>query len=261
MKKFFVIGNKVSKSLSPTIFNYWFKKHNIDAHYGHLELNDKNFESKIKELLTKKDLAGLNITIPFKQKIMRHIIDFDQHARKINAVNCVSIKKKTKGFNTDWEGYYKTLPRMKNIKNKKIIILGYGGAALAIHYLLKTKGCNNITVFNRTKKKLKFIKNTRFTESIKDLDKYLSTADIIINTTPKNLINSKKIKMIKKTTLLSDIVYNPKETDFLSSFKENKKIYGISMLIEQAALSFKIWLGFKPSVDKKLVKILDRIIT
>ena len=57
----------------------------------------KNFESKIKELLTKRDLAGLNITIPFKQKIMRHIIDFDQHAKKINAVNCVSIKKKTKG--------------------------------------------------------------------------------------------------------------------------------------------------------------------
>ena len=69
MKKFFVIGNKVSKSLSPTIFNYWFKKHNIDAHYGHLELNDKNFESKIKELLTKRDLAGLNITIPYKEKI------------------------------------------------------------------------------------------------------------------------------------------------------------------------------------------------
>ena len=69
------------------------------------------------------------------------------------------------------------------------------------------------------------------------------------------------IKMIKKTTLLSDIVYNPKETGFLSSFTENKKIYGISMLIEQAALSFKIWLGFKPCVDKKLVKILDKIIT
>ena len=261
MKKFFVIGNKVSKSLSPTIFNYWFKKYNIDAHYGHLELNDKNFESKIKELLSKKDLVGLNVTIPFKQKIMRHIIDFDQHAKKINAVNCVSIKKKIKGFNTDWEGYYKTLPRMKNIKNKNIIILGYGGAALAIHYLLKTKGCNQITVFNRTKKKLKFMKKTSFTESIKDLDKYLGSADIIINTTPKNLINSKNIKMIKKTTLLSDIVYNPKETDFLSSFTENKKIYGISMLVEQAALSFKIWLGFKPSVDKKLVKILDKIIT
>ena len=105
------------------------------------------------------------------------------------------------------------------------------------------------------------MKNRRFTESIRSLNKYLSSADIIINTTPKNLINSKNIKMIKKTTLLSDIVYNPKETDFLIPFTENKKIYGISMLIEQAALSFKIWLGFKPSVDKKLVKILDKIIT
>tara|TARA_B100000575_G_scaffold76083_1_gene59429 strand:+ start:1774 stop:2559 length:786 start_codon:yes stop_codon:yes gene_type:complete len=258
MKKFFVIGNKVSNSLSPTIFNYWFKKYNVDAYYDHFELNDKNFELEIKKLLTLSDLNGLNITIPFKQKIIKHISKLDQHAKKINAVNCVSIGRKTKGFNTDWEGYYKTLPRIKNIKSKKIIIIGYGGAALAIHYLLKTKGCKKILFFNRTKKKLRFTKDTMFTKSIKSLNKYLNSADIIINTSPKNLINSNNMMLVKKTTILSDIVYKPKETVFLKAFKNNKKIYGISMLLEQAALSFKIWFGFTPSIDKNLLKILDK---
>ena len=69
MKKLYVVGNKVSKSLSPTIFNYWFKKYNIKASYGYLELTEKNFHKKIKEVLEKKDTLGLNVTIPFKKKL------------------------------------------------------------------------------------------------------------------------------------------------------------------------------------------------
>ena len=62
MKKLYVVGNKVSKSLSPTIFNYWFKKYNIKASYGYLELTEKNFHNKIKDVLEKKDTLGLNVT-------------------------------------------------------------------------------------------------------------------------------------------------------------------------------------------------------
>ena len=72
--------------------------------------------------------------------------------------NCVITKPKTKGINTDWTGYYKTLPKTKNLKSKKTIIIGYGGAALAIHYVLNQKGFKNVNVFNRTKKKLSFVK-------------------------------------------------------------------------------------------------------
>ena len=96
MKKFYVVGNKSSKSLSPTIFNYWFKKYNINAKYGFIELNIKNFDKKIKEILDNKDIGGLNITIPFKQTIIKHIDNLDQHAKKINAVNCVTVNEKKK---------------------------------------------------------------------------------------------------------------------------------------------------------------------
>ena len=258
MKKFYVVGNKSSKSLSPTIFNYWFKKYNINAKYGFIELNIKNFDKKIKEILDNKDIGGLNITIPFKQTIIKHIDNLDQHAKKINAVNCVAINEKTNGVNTDWEGYYKTLPVLKNIKKKNILVVGYGGAALAIHYVLKTKGFKNITILNRTRKKLSFEKKTKYTLSTKRLNKYLSNADFIINTTPTNPINQKNISLVNKKTILSDLVYAPKLTNFLKKFPKNKKIYGISMLINQAALSFKIWFGFSPSIDTKLIKILDK---
>jgi len=110
MKKFYVVGNKASKSLSPMIFNHWFKKHNIKARYGYLELTEKNFHNKIKHVLEKKDTLGLNVTIPFKNKIIKHLGKIDTHAKKIGAVNCVTNKKTINGTNTDWTGYYKTLP-------------------------------------------------------------------------------------------------------------------------------------------------------
>ncbi|MDC3023796.1 shikimate dehydrogenase, partial [Pelagibacteraceae bacterium] len=69
MKKIYVVGNRASKSLSPMIFNYWFKKYNIQASYRYLEFTEKNFHKKIKEVLEKKDTLGLNVTIPFKNKI------------------------------------------------------------------------------------------------------------------------------------------------------------------------------------------------
>ena len=258
MKKFYVVGDKVSKSLSPFIFNYWFKKYKINGSYGYLEINNKNFNKKIKETLKNKNVYGLNITIPFKQKIIRHLDGLEINAKKINAVNCVSKTHKTKGFNTDWEGYFKTLPKIKNLKKKKIILIGYGGAALAIHYMLKTKGFKNIIIFNRTKKTLYFEKKKSHTLSTNKLSNYIMGAELIINTTPTNPINTKLKKLVSKDTLLSDIVYTPKETGFLKSFPNNKKIYGISMLLEQAILSFNLWFGFKPTLDTGLMKAISK---
>ncbi len=258
MNRYYVVGNKASQSLSPIIFNYWFKKYKLKATYGFIEPNNKNFDKKIKEVLSNKNTKGLNITIPFKQKIIKYIDSLDKHSKNINAVNCVTIKSKIKGTNTDWFGYYKTLPKLKNFKKNKILLIGYGGAAHAIHYVLKTKGFKNIVVINRTRKILKFEKMKKHTLGLKNLDKHLPNADLIINTTPTNPIRGKKNNLIRKKTLLSDIVYKPKETSFLKSFPKNKKIYGISMLLEQALPCFKIWFGFNPIVDTKLLYLLDQ---
>ena len=83
MKKFYVIGDNVSKSLSPTIFNYWFKKHKINAKYGFVELNTNNFDRRIKQILKDKSVYGLNITIPFKQKIMNILMFWIDTLKKL----------------------------------------------------------------------------------------------------------------------------------------------------------------------------------
>ena len=151
MKKFYVVGSNVSNSLSPTIFNYWFKKYKIIAKYSFLECNNNNFDKKVSEIIKNKETTGLNITIPFKKKIIKHTSRLNKSARLINAVNCVSINSKIIGINTDWEGYFNSLPKQKNMKEKNIIIFGYGGAALAIHYVLWLKGFKKISIYNRTK--------------------------------------------------------------------------------------------------------------
>ena len=154
MNNYYVVGNKASRSLSPTIFNYWFKKYKIKAKYKFLELDENSFDKRILEKIKEKNTKGLNITIPFKKKIIKHLNNLDKHSKEINAVNCVSIGGRTKGINTDWIGYYNTLPKNKNLRKKKVLLIGYGGAALAIHYVLMIKGFKNITIVNRSKKKL-----------------------------------------------------------------------------------------------------------
>ena len=256
MKKLYVVGNRASKSLSPTIFNYWFKKYNIKASYGYLELTENSFHKKIKEILEKKEILGLNVTIPFKNKIIKHLDKIDAHAKKIGAVNCVTNKKTISGTNTDWTGYYQTLPNIKKTKNRKVVILGYGGASHAIHYVLKKRGFKDILIFNRSKKKIKYSNKTEYTKTYSDLETYLDGVFLIINTTPINPILKKHLRLITKSTIVSDIVYNPKNTTFLKQFPKNKKIYGISMLLEQAKPCFKMWFGINPSVDKKMLNAI-----
>ena len=256
-KNFFVVGNNVSKSLSPLIFNYWFKKYNIKAKYSFLEVHEKNFNTTMLEKINDTKINGLNITIPFKKKILAYLDFKNNHAKKIGAVNCVKLGGKTKGINTDWIGYLNSIKKLKIRKNKKILILGYGGAAQAIIYAFVTKGFQNIIVFNRSKKVIKFKKVKTFTKKYTLVDKHLHDAYLIINTTPTNPLTKKQIKMVGAKVVVSDIVYNPKITKFLKGFKKNKKIYGISMLVEQAIPCFRMWFGFDPKVDNVLLKKLN----
>ena len=179
------------------------------------------------------------------------------HATHIGAVNCVLVGANTKGINTDWIGYMASIKNTKIKKSGKILILGFGGAAQAIFYGFSKKKYKNIIVFNRSRKAIKTSGANRFTKKYSLIDKHLKEADLIINTTPTNPLNRKQTKLIKTSTIISDIVYKPKETAFLKNFKENKKIYGISMLIEQAIPCFHYWFGFSPDVDSELLNKIN----
>ena len=256
MKKFFVIGDQTSKSLSPLIFNHWFKKHNIEAKYSFLEVSKKNFDIEVVKKISDKNTRGFNVTIPFKKDIIKHVDKKNIHAQKIGAVNCVTVGNKIKGINTDWVGYLNSIKQEKINKNKNILILGFGGASQAIYYGFFFKGYKNVSVFNRSKKAINIGGTKKYTKDYSLINSYLIKSDLIINTTPINPLNKRQTNLIKKTTIISDIVYKPKETPFLKEFKFNKKIYGISMLVEQALPCFNKWFGFVPVVDESLIKKL-----
>jgi len=258
VKNFFVIGDQTSKSLSPLIFNHWFKKHNIHARYSFLEVTKKSFDSEIIKKLKDKNTQGFNVTIPFKKDIIKHLHNKNVHAQKIGAVNCVTVGNKIKGINTDWVGYLNSIKREKINKNKNILILGYGGASQAIFYGFFLKGYKKVSVFNRSKKTINIDGTNKHTKDYSLINSYLIKSDLIINTTPTNPLTKKQTNLVRKTTIISDIVYQPKETLFLKEFKFNKKIYGISMLIEQALPCFKQWFGFIPIVDRALIKKLHK---
>ena len=258
MKNFFVIGDKASTSLSPLIFNHWFEKYNIRAKYYFLEVSKKNFDTEIVKKIRDKKIQGFNVTIPFKKDIIKYLDNKNIHAQNIGAVNCVTIGNKIKGINTDWVGYLNSIKQEKINKNKNILILGFGGASQAIYYGFLFKGYKNVSIFNRSKKTININRSNKYTKDYSLINSYLVKSDLIINTTPTNPLTKKQISLIKKTTIISDIVYQPKETPFLKKFKFNKKIYGISMLIEQALPCFKQWFGFVPIVDEVLIKKLNK---
>ena len=257
MKHFFVIGDRTSQSLSPLIFNHWFRLHNIDAKYSFIEVNKNNFENTLLEKINDKKTFGFNVTIPFKKDIFKHVNLKNIHAKNIGAINCVNTYKTNKGINTDWIGYLNSIKELKIKKSENIIILGYGGASKAIVYGLFYKGFRNIFVFNRTKKLIKFKENKFFTKNYNIVGNYLNNVSLIINTTPINPLNKQQILKVNKNAVISDIVYKPKNTAFLNNFKKNKKIYGISMLVEQAIPCFYNWFGFNPKVDQKLIQKLN----
>ena len=120
-KTAYVVGSSVRKSLSPTIFNYWFKKYNVEGKYFYKEIKEEKFDEKIKTILKEENLCGLNITTPFKEKIISHLTKIDNHSTNIGAVNCVTIKKNIyEGANTDWTGFQSSLEQFLEENQSKI---------------------------------------------------------------------------------------------------------------------------------------------
>ena len=268
-KQAYVVGTNVSKSLSPTIFNYWFDKYHIEAEYKYREIKKENFDREIKLLFKEDGLCGLNITIPFKEKIIPHLDTLDKHSTQIGAVNCVSkIGKTLEGTNTDWLGFQESLKWAQEHGTRKIekkniaIVVGYGGSAKAIIYSLFCMGFKTIRVFNRSFDKINNLKDT-IPHKLEELKDYFEEADLIINTIPINFEQELKLNLPKYSAVDSsnatghgfDVVYNY-NTFFLTYIDYTKRIDGIHMLIHQAVPCFHKWFGIKPEVDIPLVMLL-----
>ena len=266
MKKFFVIGNPIEHSLSPTVHQHWFEKNNVKATYEKKLLEEKDLKNIIKDI--KNDhVAGINVTVPFKQKIIPLLDELSTVAQSTLSVNTIYKKNnKVIGDNTDVGGFQKSL--MDNISKESIksaLLIGAGGVAPSIVYALKTLGIEQIFIANRTVEKIVNLQE-KFGPLLtkiawEDLSKQQLNVDIIINATSLGLNNDHMIDFIfLGVTIFYDVIYNPKETRLLQKAKKHgcHTVNGMKMFLYQAQLAFEIWNQIKPVIDVDLTNILAK---
>lgn len=245
-----LIGEKLAHSLSPDIHELIFKEKSMNGNYEILEISKENI-SKVLNELNKTSFKGVNVTIPYKVDIMKYINEISEEARKIGAVNTIKFYNgKTIGYNTDYFGFKKILEKWHiDVKGKKAVVLGSGGAATMVYYCLLKKGVDEITIVTRDKKaqhKKDVFPKAHILE-YENLDE-LKDKYIIVNTTPCGMypnINEAPVPMefLGNFKWAVDLIYNPEETLFLKYAREKGISYvnGLYMLVAQAVAAEEIW--------------------
>jgi len=263
MKNYLVIGNPIEHSLSPKLHNHWIKKYDINAIYEKKKLSDEDLKNLFLKIRN-KEINGVNVTVPFKQKIISYLDDLSTEAKDTQSVNTIFLRnKKIVGHNTDIFGFENAIRNIKfDVSNKKILILGAGGVVPSIIYSLNKMNSHKIMVSNRTASKV---------ENLKNLFKNIVTVewgeipdfDMVINATSVGLKNTDEINLnftkVGKEKIFYDVIYNPKLTNFLKiGMKLGNRIEnGKKMFIYQAAESFKIWHGINPEINEEISSFLD----
>ena len=263
MKKFFVIGNPIEHSLSPILHNYWIKNNDIDAIYEKQKLNKDELEQKILQVKEKK-INGINVTVPFKKTIIPFLDELSIEAESTQSVNTIYLRdNKVIGHNTDIFGFETSIKKLKyNLTNKEVLILGAGGVVPSIIFALNKMKISKIKISNRTKDKAENLKTLFKNIEIIEWGE-VPNVDMIINATSLGLKKEDKINLdfslISKNGFFYDVIYNPRETNFLKTGESlgcttsNGKL----MFIYQALLAFNIWHKLEPNVDENVIKLLD----
>lgn len=274
MKYFCVIGEPIEHSLSPVMHNAVFKKHKLECKYFAFRVKKEELENAVRGLKA-LGFKGFNVTIPHKEKIIEYIDELSKEARLIKAVNTVKIDKKLIGYNTDGIGAVKSLKSLGEVKDKKIIILGAGGAARAISFSLALEKAREIIIANRTLEKAKKlakeveektgVKTHACSIEKKVLKEKIKESEILINCTSVGMypdIFSTLVEkdMLKSDLVVMDIVYNPLETRLLKEAKKAgaKIINGVEMLVYQGAEALKIW-GVEPDIELMRQAVLKEL--
>ena len=244
MDKYGLIGYPLGHSFSRDFFNEKFRNEGIDAEYVNFEIPDI---SRIPEILTENpDLRGLNVTIPYKEKIISYMDALSEEARQIGAVNVVRVSERKgqtylKGFNSDVIGFTRSIEPLLEPKHKKALILGTGGASRAIRYGLEQLGLEYRLV-SRTPREGVWSYNQLTPETMQEYT-------VIVNCTPVGMYPHPDAcpplpyEAIGHDHLLYDLVYNPEETLFLKKGRGQGAIIknGLEMLLLQAYAGWEFW--------------------
>ncbi len=261
-----VIGDPIEHTLSPIMHNAAFNALKLDFTFLAFKVKPAELENAVNGMRA-LNIRGLNVTMPHKSTVMNYLDRTDLSAQIVNSVNTVLNKEgKLFGFNTDGVGALKALRENGvELKGRKVLLLGAGGAARAIAYAM-AKESDELAVLNRTPKQAqalaKLLEKTANKKigsgalSPREIQQNLQDSDILINATsigmkPKADESLVAPKLLRPDLAVMDIVYNPIETKLAKDAKAAgaKVVSGVEMLIYQGAASFEIWTGKSAPVE------------
>ncbi len=287
-----VIGDPIEHTFSPAMHNAGLNA--LGLNYTYLPFHVR--EDRLGECIQgakAMGIKGLNVTIPHKTNVIKHLDDIDQVASMIGAVNTIQFiydednessnqnnesSVRTKGFNTDGYGCVRAIEEKTSIKDKKVTVTGAGGAARAVAFQIANSGIDELSILNRNVNKAESLASDLKANlerigidininsyDLDNLKKELSDSDIFIDTTPIGMypnVNDKPIAsadMLHEDLVVNDIVYTPLETSLLKEAKlaNAKIVYGYKMLLYQGIRSFEIWLNQEAPVDVMEKALLD----
>ena len=246
MDKYGLIGFPLGHSFSKSFFNEKFQNEGIDAEYINFEI--KGIDELPEVLATNPELRGLNVTIPYKEKVLSFLDYISVEARAIGAVNVIRVDHKgddvvLKGYNSDVIGFTKSIEPLLETFHRKALILGTGGASKAINYGLKSLGLETVLV-------------SRFerpgTIQYKDITPdVVKEYNVIVNCTPSGMFPhydecpDLPYEALDNHNLLYDLIYNPDETLFMKKGRERgaQTKNGLERLLLQAFASWDFWNG------------------
>jgi shikimate dehydrogenase len=269
MIKACVIGWPISHSRSPIIHGYWLKRHRIDGCYTRVPVQPEKLDTFLRTLES-AGFAGCNVTIPHKEQAFHIVGRADESTERLGAVNTVFIREgKILGTNTDGEGFLNSLktgvPGLE-LKNQRAVILGAGGAAMAIANALLLQGMLEVTIVNRSFDKAELLRR-RFGERIVPVEwsrrsDVLEDAALLVNTTSLGMTGQPELNIdlsrLSGKAIVTDIVYTPLRTQLLedAAARGNAVVEGLGMLLHQAVRGFELWFGLRPSVTDELYDIV-----
>lgn len=270
-----IFGDPIGHSLSPLMHNSAFQSLDLDYAYIPFNVKRENICDAV-NAIRNLNLVGLNITIPHKEAVLSCLDEVSKEAKLIGAVNTiVNDNGKLIGYNTDGAGFYQSLVEVigEKPKDKKIFIIGTGGASRAVAFQLALENIGELVLTNRNYQKgyklaEEIAKNTKtktdtieFTSS--KFEEIIPNVDIIINTTPIGMypnINEEPVvdtKLFSSKTIVCDLIYNPYKTKLLEKAEDIgcKVVPGLGMLLYQGAIGFEKWTGFKAPIE-----VMDKVL-
>ncbi len=271
MKKACVIGWPISHSRSPLIHGHWLTRYGITGSYERVPVEPGQLTDFI-GTLTAQGYSGCNVTIPHKDQVFQLVKPADDTTERLGAVNTVFVKDgDLQGTNTDGEGFINsissTCPAFV-LTNKRAVLLGAGGAAMAVAQALLANGIAEIAVANRSPERAGKLRE-RLGSAIKPVEwskrsEQLPECDLLVNTTSLGMKGQDDLKIdlsrLGPKALVSDIVYVPLRTPLLieAAVRGNPVVEGLGMLLHQAVRGFELWFGVRPSVTSELHDLIAR---